>query len=245
MNKQSPSTPSSSATPEQTATQVHTEAKEHSQNKEIPKSISSKHKLLVLTGSFIVVALLGLFATKVLTGIQLSDYINDKQGFSIEYPEKWVIDEKNDDPQLMSTTFSEPYDAYDTSDGSANPAVLTVEKINASAEGQKLEKEVFFELYANAIREAVSSGRDESIPDAEYPRSADEMQSTVDGHDALLITSDIANFQYSEGESGKKYTALIWVNDSLQYTITLRTHNSDKIVSNQWETILSSFKINQ
>ncbi|HMT19476.1 MAG TPA: PsbP-related protein [Candidatus Saccharibacteria bacterium] len=207
-------------------------------------NVINKKKIAIFLSLLVVIITAGVLMLKSSEKIELTSYTSEKQGFSINQPKDWVVDELNGGG-ISSTTFSEPYDVYDTSEDAADLGLLSVEKADASAGNPKISKEDYFALYGNAVSDAVKKGKDDTNPDAEYPLSSSQKEAKVDGHDALVIEADMANFLFTAGENGKKHTALVWVNESLQYTIMLATPTSDKNVGNEWDNILASFKVNQ
>lgn len=203
-------------------------------------NLSAKKRLgIVVVLLVVVMAVIALASRFIYGSVELTDYTSDKQGFSVMYPSGWTVDvqDTTSDP---STIFSETYNPNDPSGGTANPAVLTVEKLNTG-----LPKDVFFQTYGGVITEAVTQGKNMSIPDAEYPISSNQKEGTINGHDALLVEADVDNFQYAEGLKGKKYVAHIWIDSSLQYVVTLIAKKSDQKIVKQWDSISSTFTVQQ
>lgn len=203
--------------------------------------LSAKKRLGIVGALLVIVAVaVALTSSQFFVGsVKLADYTSEKQGFSVMYPSGWLVDVL-DNASAPTTVFSESFDPNDTSGGSANPAVLTVEKMNTN-----LPKDAFFQVYSGLISNAVKNGKDSNVPDAEYPTSSSQKEGNINGRDAVLVEADLDNFQYAQGLKGKKYVALVWVDNTLQYSVTFTAKKSDQKVLKQWDTISTSFKINQ
>jgi hypothetical protein len=172
----------------------------------------------------------------------LTSYTSNDLGYTISYPKDWEVDESSDE-YFKATFFNEKFDIDDRSEAGKHTAALYINKSENTKDYQKVNESDFFKRINENTNRAVEEGPSKDNPDYEYPTSVDISSLEGAKYPTAIVKTTFNNFD-GVGEKGNSIGAVIWVDETVQYTIDLSYHDSDSNYLKVWDDILASFVIN-
>lgn len=189
----------------------------------------------------VVVTAIGTYRYLYNARLPLEPYSNRELGFEMMIPRGWQAHEANEFSQV---TFLPGGMTPDQQDSLEQPEdSIAIVRLDGY-QGQSSTADTFFEEVNALLKQNIDSQAlsDESNSLESQYKNAEPTRLRIGGHQAMLVSVDIDNFGYRQGETGHGTIAYIYKDSQRQYTIAASSLDKSSAFGQQHQRILKTFR---